>query len=1034
MRKLTFYIFTCVMLCSLSINSQVTTKTLDNVEITTTKAVFLGKSIPIRDAVAKTTTPLIKKQNSKINKQVPDNFKGRKNQSSAVDLSKEHQVDPVLQTEINKSVNNQIEVLVNRQGFGNFSPSDPTGDVSDLYYVQAVNATLVGVFDRNGLLEMSFPMNTLWTQFGAQSAGDPIILYDEILDKWILTEFTGPANLLIGISVTNDPLGAYNAYSFSTPNFPDYPKYAITPEALVVTTNEEGAGTLHQYFINKAELAEGGADASIQRIAVPGAIGSEQGFIVSTPVDLNGTNQPFDNNPIVIRLNDSSWANGPEQDGIELYTFEIDFDNVNNSQVVQTTIPTAPFDAFPCSETGFGFQCIPQLNGGGLDGIPEVIMNVPHQRNFGSHESLVYSFVTDADNGANRAGVRWVELRRSSESDWSVFQEGTFAPDDGLDRFMSSIAIDGNGHICLGYNTSSPETFASIRATGRNNGDPLGQMTYQEIELQEGRSTINSGGRFGDYSQMSVVPGGLSEFWFTTEYAGPSNTITNISALRLRRDTFDLSMRSFISPTAVSSNLSTEEPVTVEVTNAGFNAISDFTLELELDGIVVSTSQISEELASNEVLVHTFPDNIDLSEITDYTLRSFVSSPLDQNPLNDTLTLNLTVLPGLEAQITGNAIASQCDGSLQGTLILENLGGDVITSASIGANVNGVAQSNLSFKGSISNGQSAEIDFNFAIDSPDSYTIDFEILSLNGTNGDFDLTNNNLTLDIEALDANSFITIVLLTDNFPAETSYTLTSMNTGNTIAELGGLPTTANGQTFSERVCVDLEDCFTLTINDSFGDGICCAYGEGNLTVEDNQGNTIAFSNGQFGAQQVITFCAVAQECALEVDVQTTDSNPQSGSGIILINASNGVTPFQYSINGGATFGPSNVFLNLDPGEYDIVVMDALGNCIHEETVTVGVVTSTFQVEGATVNIDIVPNPTNGVFKINVNNLPTLENYLQVNIYDIQGKLIQQRDIGKFDNDFIGSFSLYAYPAGTYLVRIVSPELDVLERVVKQ
>ena len=106
-------------------------------------------------------------------------------------------------------------------------------------------------------------------------------------------------------------------------------------------------------------------------------------------------------------------------------------------------------------------------------------------------------------------------------------------------------------------------------------------------------------------------------------------------------------------------------------------------MELELDGIVVSTSQISEELASNEVLVHTFPDNIDLSEITDYTLRSFVSSPLDQNPLNDTLTLNLTVLPGLEAQITGNAIASQCDGSLQGTLILENLGGDVITSASV---------------------------------------------------------------------------------------------------------------------------------------------------------------------------------------------------------------------------------------------------------------------------------------------------------------------------------------------------------------
>ncbi len=1037
MHKLTFYIFACIMLLSFSVSAQVTTKKVEDVQISTTKAVFLGKSIPMREAVAKEATAKNKKQDSKINKKVPDNFKGRKNQSRAVNLSKEHQgPDPVLQSEINKSLSNDLEVLVNRQGLGAGSPTDPTGDISSEYYLQAVNVTRVGVFRLDGVLEMAFNMNTLWTQFGSQSVGDPIILYDEITDKWILTEFTGPANLLIAVSDTNDPLGSYNAYSFSTPNFPDYPKYSLSPEALVVTTNEEGRGTLHQYFINKEELVAGEGDATIQRIAVAGSNGTEQPFYVSTPVDWNGTNLPFDNNPIVLRLNDSSWAGGPEEDGIELYSFDVDFDDINNTQVIQTTIPTSPFDAFPCSESGFGFQCIPQMNGGGLDGIPEVIMNVPHQRNFGTHESLVYTHVTDVENGNNRSGVRWVELRREAGTNWSVYQEGTFALDDGLDRFMSSIAIDSRGNICLGYNASSSESFADVRITGRNNGDPLGEMTFNEVILQEGLASIASGGRFGDYSQMSVAPNGLSEFWFTTEYAGTNNTVTNIAAVSLQKDSFDLTTRSFLSPAPLSFDLTNSEAITVEIFNAGINPMNGFDLELILDGEVVSTAQISDVLQPSEAMTYTYPDNVDLSTIKDYTLVSSVTNPLDQNRLNDSLTLNLSVLPGLEATLTGNIGSNQCEGNIQGTLILQNLGGNVITSASIGVIINGTAQNNLTYKGSISNDQAAEIDIDFPVDDEGDYTLEFEILSLNGISGDFDATNNIVSLETTVLDENSFITVSLLTDNFPDETSYTITSQTTGEIVGEFGDLVRgTDNLTRFDNKFCVDINDCFTITINDVYGDGICCSYGEGNLSVLDNAGNILAFSDGAFGTQVVLNFCGEAMECALEVDVEITDSSSSTiGTGIILINASNGITPFQYSINGGTTFVPSNVFLNLEVGEYDIVVTDASGNCVYEETVVVLGPTSTHNIEGTIVNVDILPNPTDGVFKVNVSNLPTAENYANIEIYDIQGKLIQQRNIGKFDNDFIGSFSLYAYPAGTYLVRIATPEISILEKLVKQ
>ena len=367
---------------------------------------------------------------------------------------------------------------------------------------------------------------------------------------------------------------------------------------------------------------------------------------------------------------------------------------------------------------------------------------------------------------------------------------------------------------------------------------------------------------------------------------------------------------------------------------------------------------------------------------------------------------------------------------------MQNFGGDIITSASIGAIINGTPRSNLSYKGSISNGQAAEIDFSFPTDDPGIYSLEFEILSLNSVNGDFDATNNSISLETNVLDQNSFITISLLTDNFPDETSYTVTSQTTGEVIAEFGDLTRGDDNLTrFDNKICVDVNDCFTITINDVYGDGFCCAYGDGNLSVLDNNGNVLAFTDGNFGTQEVLNFCGVAMECALEVEVEITNSASATiGTGIILINASNGITPFQYSINGGTTFVPSNVFLNLDVGEYDIVVTDATGNCIYEETVVVLGPTSTHDVAGTIVNVDILPNPTDGVFKINVSNLPNAENYVNIEIYDIQGKLIQQRDIGKFDNDFIGSFSLYAYPAGTYLVRIVTPEISILERLVKQ
>ncbi|MCB0620094.1 MAG: hypothetical protein KDC41_15570, partial [Saprospiraceae bacterium] len=54
-------------------------------------------------------------------------------------------------------------------------------------------------------------------------------------------------------------------------------------------------------------------------------------------------------------------------------------------------------------------------------------------------------------------------------------------------------------------------------------------------------------------------------------------------------------------------------------------------------------------------------------------------------------------------------------------------------------------------------------------------------------------------------------------------------------------------DGSTVVEVTCLN-DGCYDFTIYDSFGDGICCAYGQGSYILQDASGNTLA-SGGNFG-----------------------------------------------------------------------------------------------------------------------------------------------------------------------------------------
>jgi hypothetical protein len=95
--------------------------------------------------------------------------------------------------------------------------------------------------------------------------------------------------------------------------------------------------------------------------------------------------------------------------------------------------------------------------------------------------------------------MRWYELRRPGDHPF-VHQQGTYAPDDGVHRWMGSIAQDKRGNMALGYSVSNAtDVFPGIRYTGRLNSDPLGQMSQGEGVI------VNGSG-----SQLTPSPAGAT--------------------------------------------------------------------------------------------------------------------------------------------------------------------------------------------------------------------------------------------------------------------------------------------------------------------------------------------------------------------------------------------------------------------------------------------------------------------------------------------------------------------------------------------
>jgi len=429
-------------------------------------------------------------------------------------------------------------------GFTGGNPADTVGSIGNNYYIQIVNASRVLVFDKvTGTLAPngSFLLDSLAAGSGTactNGRGDPIMMFDETVSngpgnptgRWVLTEFIS-TGFCVYISATDDPLaGTWFVYEFTsqTGGLPDYPKYGVWPDAYYIGANE----SVRQYALDRENMLQGLTARPAQVFQAPGLAGF--GFQMMQPADWDGDLAPANGAPgLFFRHRDdevhNAGSNNPNQDFLEIWEFQVDWDTPANSTFTgPTNLPITEIESELCGLTAFA--CVPMPGSGTqLDPLREPVMLQAQYRNFGTHESIYGSLVTDID-GNDLHGIRWFELR-NSPGGYTLFQEGTYSP-DSTNRWMSSIAADESGNIAIGYNVSdSTSVFPGMRYAGRLLTDPAGTLPRGENSIIEG-TAANGSNRWGDYSQLQVDPVDGCTFWYTAQYNVSSSYSTRIASFK----------------------------------------------------------------------------------------------------------------------------------------------------------------------------------------------------------------------------------------------------------------------------------------------------------------------------------------------------------------------------------------------------------------------------------------------------------------------------------------------------------------------
>ncbi|PYL20104.1 MAG: hypothetical protein DMF44_15290, partial [Verrucomicrobia bacterium] len=374
------------------------------------------------------------------------------------------------------------------------APPDTDGDVGPNHYVEAINQAFA-VFDKSGsMLAGPITYDTFFAPLGGgtpcgagQNGGDPFVMYDQQADRWVITDFAFPSFPgssfweCIGVSQSPDPVaGPWALYAIQVdPGNPtflgDYPKLAIwndggTQNAYFLTMNTFSNPTtftgVRAYALDRASMLSGGPANAIGFTVGLAGVGDSYSFVAAN--FRTGDPPPVGRDEMVLAVD--ATIPGATLTQVHARFFHVDFANPGNSTlgVGSDHTPNAEItvDPFVQAWTASTYVLVPQQGTADkLDTLGDKIMTPVVYQNRGGTESLWADQTVMLNFPNGPTAVAWYQLNVTGGTfPAAPVQQQTWTNgNDGLFRWMGSIAVDQNGNTALGYSVSSSDMFPAIR-------------------------------------------------------------------------------------------------------------------------------------------------------------------------------------------------------------------------------------------------------------------------------------------------------------------------------------------------------------------------------------------------------------------------------------------------------------------------------------------------------------------------------------------------------------------------------------------
>ncbi len=371
-------------------------------------------------------------------------------------------------------------------------PPDTHGAIGLQQFVETTNSH-VDIFDRNDPTNRTSIRDADFFGYYNQALFDKRAVYDSIWNRWVITADAFPESpdvqyFFVAISSTssaNDPFFIYQLnVTFNSGDFWDYPQLGMDQDAVIVTANVFDVNGNYKgadmFAVAKARLYNG------------------LGFSVPVFSGLAGTLAP----PIVLDQNANTFliAAQPSGSALQLYTLTNSGRNPGIALAGPIDVPVDAYDMPPPAQQPGTAATLDTLDGRFVNAsMQNGSLWCVHTINVGGLPTPRFYQIDTSANAVIQSGYIFAD--GPSSNDWNA----SIASNSDNDVFVTWSSTDPPQGINaqVRYSACDHNTFPAVLVPG--SASPYASPTFF------------TGGRWGDYSAVTVDPTNPRQAWLVNE-------------------------------------------------------------------------------------------------------------------------------------------------------------------------------------------------------------------------------------------------------------------------------------------------------------------------------------------------------------------------------------------------------------------------------------------------------------------------------------------------------------------------------------